>query len=93
MNVIDEGHKYEVAEGQTIQFIKRTNGELVNAGTTNEELLEVLIDRLKFLNGKFPCRENEQALNHMEMALDWLNERTRKRVAQGVETKDLPHVS
>lgn len=93
MNVIDEGHKYEVAEGQTIQFIKRTNGEMVNAGTTNEELLEVLIDRLKFLNGKFPCRENEQALNHMEMALDWLNERTRKRVAQGVETKDLPHVS
>lgn len=93
MKVIDEGHKYEVAGGQTIQFIKRTNGELVNEGTTNEELLEVLFDRMNFLDAKFPCEENKEAIFHIRSALVYLNLRTNKRIEQGVETKDLPHVS
>jgi hypothetical protein len=93
MKVLDEGHTYETQDGQTLNFIKRTNGELVHEGTTNEELLEVLLDRTKFLDDKFPCVENKAAIAYMQAALDSFNSRTAKRVAQGVETKDIAHVS
>jgi hypothetical protein len=93
MKVLDEGHTYELQDGQIVNFIKRTNGELVHEGTTNEVLLEVLLDRTKFLDAKFPCVENKAAIAYMQAALDSFNSRTAKRVAQGVETKDLAHVS
>jgi hypothetical protein len=53
----------------------------------------MLIDRTTILNTKFPCIENDTALYHLGAALRWFNERTTKRVAQGVETKDEAHVS
>lgn len=59
----------------------------VNDGTTNEEVLAVLIDRLGFLQAKFPCKENAVALTHIETALLWLEKRTAGRVARGVEGK------
>lgn len=92
MKVTDLGHTYEVT-GQTITFIKRKGGELINEGTTNEELLEVLLDRTRFLNAQFPCTENEISILGMEIALKSFNQRTKARVAQGVETKDANHVS
>lgn len=89
-------------EGQTIQFIEKvpkeqlnphtqSKGELVtlNDGTTNEELLEVLIDRMNYLNNKFPCRENSIAITHLDTALLWLNKRTQDRIKRGVEGKQL----
>lgn len=83
---------------QTLQFIEKrpvqpprigVPGEMetVNDGTTNEEVLRVLIDRLQFLNGKFPCRENAIVLTHLETALLWLEKRTNDRKARGVEGK------
>lgn len=87
---------------QTIQFIEKVpvgrfgrepgsgaTSELktVNGGTTNEEVLAVLIDRLNFLNGKFPCRENSLAITKLQEAKMWLEERMRGRVARGVEGK------
>lgn len=88
---LDPAHVYEVTGGQKIQFIKRKGGELVTDGTTNEELLSVLLNRTKELNNQFPCKENEQAIIKMEEALMWFNERTSKRVSQGVETLDVAH--
>lgn len=77
---------------QTLQFIEKvpvTEGakelRTVNDGTTNEEVLRVLIDRVQYLNGKFPCRENAIVLTKLEEALLWLNARTAKRQARGVE--------
>lgn len=90
---IDPGHTYLVEGEQHIHFIKRTDGVLIHNGTTNEELLEVLIDRTEFLNAKFPCIENDLALINMRSALQFFNSRTAKRVTQGVETKDIAHVS
>lgn len=100
MKVLTTGHKYELAsfEGgapQTIQFIKKKpdleagNGVLftVNDGTTNEEVLRVMIDRLLYLNGKFPCRENAIVITKLEESLMWLNKRTADRQARGVEGK------
>jgi len=57
----------------------------ISDGTTNEEVLAVLIDRLTFLNSKFPCRENSVAITHIETALMWLEKRTKDRIKRGVE--------
>jgi hypothetical protein len=102
MKVLTTGHKYELynfedrsKSGQVLQFIEKApigdSGELktVNDGTTNEELLDVLIDRLNYLNGKFPCRENSIAITHLDTALLWLNKRTSDRNKRGVEGKNL----
>ena len=61
----------------------------VNDGTTNEEVLKVLIDRMNFLQAKFPCKENAVATTHLETALLWLEKRTTDRKARGVEGKHL----
>jgi hypothetical protein len=103
MKVLTEGHKYlldnfenKENSGQTIQFIEKTpiepgstTLETVNDGTTNEDVLAVLIDRLNYLNGKFPCRENAIAITHIETALLWLNKRTADRLARNVEGKNI----
>jgi hypothetical protein len=52
----------------------------VNNGTTNEEVLEMLIDRMKYLQAKFPCNENACCITHLEEGLMWLEKRTRDRV-------------
>lgn len=98
MKVLTPGHKYALANHadpgacQIIQFIEKEPDPmnpgglaLVNDGTTNEELLRVLIDRLQFLNQKMPCRENSIAITHCEDALLRLESRTAQRAARGVE--------
>lgn len=55
-------------------------------GCHQEDLLEIVIDRLKsFQSGKFSCRENAIALTKLEEAMRWLNHRTKDRQQQGVE--------
>lgn len=99
MITITEGHKYELAnfenkdaKGQTIQFIEKIKSPqdetkllTVNDGTTNEEVLEMLIDRMKFLFNKFPSKETACAITKCEEALMWLEKRTRDRIKRGVE--------
>lgn len=101
MKVITEGHRYTVKdfesgnENQFIQFIqkdKEPNGSKLTTvidGTTNEELLQVLIDRTQYLQSKFPCRENAIAITNLEQALMWLEKRTSDRIKRGVEGKHL----
>lgn len=102
MKVIDPGHLYELEsmEGnnpQMIQFIKK---ELVEKefktlvdGTTNEEILDVLIDRLEILYKKLPSDETQSAISHLKEAKHWLVKRTQNRVRQKVEGTNLPHNS
>ncbi len=103
MNVLVPGHVYEVAYfenseySQRLSFIHkqpsqndRTILELVEDGTTNEEVLAMLIDRVKFLQDKFPCRENAIVITKLEEALMWLEKRTADRKARNVEGKQLP---
>jgi hypothetical protein len=105
MKELVEGHRYVAANfenpdnGQTIQFIQKEPkqggipGELVtiNDGTTNEEILEILLHRLNYLNKKFPCRENALAITHIETGLLWLYRRTELRKKANVEGKQLSH--
>lgn len=56
-------------------------------GLTNELLLEIIIERTKRLNAMFPCDENYQAIAAMEEARAWLEVRTQRRKAMGIEGK------
>lgn len=105
MKVLTPGHLYELdmfedtpndTGNQRIQFIEkeaspfdRTQLVTINNGTTNEEVLTVLIDRLNYLQSKFPCRENALAITKLEEALLWLDKRTADRKKRNVEGKQL----
>lgn len=101
MKCFVEGHRYLLenfedknADGQMLQFIHKepvegSPGELrtKDDGTTNEEVLEMLIDRMKYLQAKFPCKENACCITHLEEGLMWLEKRTKDRIKRGVEGK------
>jgi len=102
MKVITPGHCYQLANfedkeyGQMLRFIHKqpiSEGspemETVSEGTTNEEVLRVLIDRMQFLQGKFPCRENAIVITNLEESLMWLEKRTKDRIDRNVEGKHL----
>lgn len=103
MKVLTEGHQYELQnfEGttpQVLQFIHKEPdpvqsepGKLITLsdGTTNEEVLKVLINRMEYLQSKFPCRENAIVITRLEEALMWLDKRTMNRLKRNVEGKHL----
>lgn len=72
---------------QAIKFYETDAEGHSTQGTTLEEMLRVSIERLSYLNQKFPSRENSIALTKMQEAVMWLNARTADRVARGVEGK------
>jgi hypothetical protein len=90
MRCKDDFHIYELGSelGSEVQYLKfyriREDGVKID-GVTNEEVLEVLIHRLKGLNKKFPCEENDMAIKNLEGALVWLNLRTQDRIERRVE--------
>lgn len=73
-----------------IQF---QNGAILESGINgcqNEDLIEIVLDRLRdFQNGKFPCRENAIAITKLEEALMWLDKRTLDRKKRDVEGKSI----
>lgn len=98
MTIVTTGHLYyldnfdDKTDVQAIQFIEKkpesegsTKLITVNDGTTNEEVLAMLIDRLNYLQAKFPCRENAIVITKLEESLMWLNKRTSDRKARNVE--------
>jgi hypothetical protein len=104
MKVLTPGHLYELANfeqpeqpGQRLQFIEKipkadgAPGELVtvNDGTTNEEVIRVLLNRCESLYAKFPSLETKTALDHLRQALYALQSRTYDRLQRGVEGKAL----
>lgn len=64
--------------------------QTVADGTTNEEVIGVLIDRLRFLDAKLPSHETALAIIKMEEALMWLQARTANRQVRGVEGTHQP---
>lgn len=102
MNILTPGHRYGLTNfedcdtTQEIQFIEKvpesegsTVLKTVHDGTTNEEVLTVLIDRLQYLQTKFLCRENVIVITYLKESLMWLNQRTADRKARGVEGKQI----
>lgn len=97
MKVLTEGHKYQLSgfenaeNTQEIQFIEKmaiegtTELKTVNDGTTNEEILEVLINRMNYLQGKLPCGENAIVITKLQESLMWLEKITSDRQKRNVE--------
>lgn len=55
-------------------------------GAFVETVIAAAVDRLEYYQGSgFACRENALAITKLEEALHWLNHRTQKREARGVE--------
>jgi hypothetical protein len=74
------------AEYATVLFQNGPIGEVGVNGVTHEALLAIVIDRMRsFQAGPFACRENALALTKLEEAQMWLLQRTRARIARGVE--------
>lgn len=86
---IDAQHIYKLEGNQHVRFMKKQDGQLVYEGTTNEELIGILLHRIEGLNQKFPCFENVKAMAGLVMAQNALNERTKGRVERGVEGQDI----
>lgn len=63
-------------------------------GTTNEAVIQLLIDRIDSLNtmekSRYHCIENDLALDMLREAKYQLEQRTRSRVARGVEGTHTP---
>ena len=70
----------------TIRFQNGPIKEFGVNGITNEDLIAVVIDRIRgFQSGDFACRDNALALTKLEEALMWLRNRTNNREARGIE--------
>lgn len=102
MTILRPGHRYilhnfeQTQSGQTVQFIEKepssqgsTTLTTINDGTTNEEVLRMLIDRMQSLQVKFPCKENAMVITKLEESLMWLEKRTSDRKVRGVEGKQI----
>jgi hypothetical protein len=97
MRTLVAGHRYHLAnvegsKSQILQFIHKepryegaTEMMTLDDGTTNEEVLRVLINRMEFLQQRFPCSENLGAIDHLRGALTLLERRTADRLSRGVE--------
>lgn len=94
----DQGYTYELdnvdgGQPQTLQFIRKVpttpnDGsplETMINGTTNEAVIDVLIDRIKFLDDIMHSDFNTDAIQHLEAALLALQNRTADREARSVE--------
>ncbi len=78
-----------VLTGVTNCVVLFQNGPIKEVGVngiTHESLLAIVIDRLRsYQAGPFACRENEAAQILCTDALGLLQQRTRARIARGVE--------
>jgi hypothetical protein len=85
---------YENGLEQVIQFQHGPTGDGVGInGVMNEEVIGLLLVRLRALNERFPCRENSLAITKLEEGLFWLEHRQDLRVEQGVYGKNEAHTS
>jgi len=94
MHPLDDCHNYKLdtflGSRILLKFYEmRADGTKFD-GTTNEEVLRVLIHRISYLNdewqkGKFRCRENSIAITKLEEALMWLEKWTADRISRDVE--------
>lgn len=92
LSLDNSGHDYVVEHGESGTLIGFQNGNTLDYGVngvTNEALLAILIHRTKSLNEKFPCKENEDAIEHMEKALEAFENRIIERKKRNVYGKDV----
>jgi hypothetical protein len=85
------GVEMGIADYISIKFQDGTVREVGENGCQVQDVLDVCIQHLRSLNAVLPCRETSLAITKMEEGQLWLNERTRRRIVQGVEGTMVPH--
>lgn len=80
MIINEEGYNYSVETAQghqafNIAFCRNKEGVFVD-GITNEELVNVLVDRLRYMVKQKPTQENMNALTHAEQTKQWIHVRS-----------------
>lgn len=99
MKVIDPGHIYECDQidggSQVITFMKRSSDAVTYekewGGLQTQEVLRALIDRTKFVYEILPCKETDEALYHLRMALFLYEVRAYRRKQAKVNRTALKH--
>lgn len=99
MEVIDPGHIYALAGlgggDQTLTFIKRSGGAIEYdeewPGLQTQEVLRALIDRTQYLDAVLPCKETEDAVYHLRMALFMYELRAWRRKQEEVNREAPEH--
>jgi len=91
MKIVDRGCTYELSAGNHLAFLQKGRDSVIRDGTTNEEVLEVLIDRTTEAYQTLPCEESIRALYLLQEALAAFRSRTARRIAAGVEGTRQPH--
>lgn len=91
------GHDYKIKNQndpnvtQYLSFIYKEKNEetgdlqLVADGITNEQVIEILIDRMVYLDNKLPSGCNKSCIDDLKHALYSLKKRTNERQERGVE--------
>jgi len=82
---------------QTVDFVHKEvkdgsesgEMELIKNGTTNEAVLSMLLDRMNWLDKKFPSEYNKKVIDLLIQAYEALLERTKDRINRGVEGKHI----
>lgn len=82
MKVLDPGHKYrlnildsvDALDDETLTFVKRVGykypGNITAyPGTTSQEVLRALIDRVKYLHAQLPCWHNHVILYALRLSI------------------------
>lgn len=81
-----ESHGEVEFEACKINFQKGPVHENKLNGITNESLLAVVMHRLEcFQSSDYNCYQNEEALNRIREAMEYLEDRTKGRMKRGVE--------
>ncbi len=91
MRCLDDCHTYSLERiggdediPHIIHFYEmREDGKKID-GVTNEEVLDMLIHRMKRLNKKLPCTENNLIIQNLEGARVWMTLRAQDRDIRGV---------
>lgn len=76
---------FKDSEDVIVEFYEMNEDGSTKPGTTVESMIQVSIERLTLLNSRFTNDYTKNAIHHLQEALAQLNERTRDRVARGVE--------
>ena len=76
MKVLDKGHTYLLKDNgscehsnKLIFFKDKKYNKNGYEGTTNQEVLRALIDRMKFMDKQCPSKENKKIIKHLRKAL------------------------
>lgn len=71
-------------EYETVQFVQKTDDGTIYTGAQDEQLIYILLDRIKKLNDRFPSVYNDKVIRGLKTALEGFEDRVRDRLDRGV---------